>query len=263
MYLSGQKIATDDERATSLWHSSVIQQMKASTFISESSSPAVSSFLDAAAAPGEQRPRGLPFQCDVMEDVTAETYTGYNQGRAIDFSIFSLKACTASLSPGVSALALVMSGTYSPLLCGAILNAVGFPGGASGKESVCQFRRCKRHRFEPWVERFPWRSRWQSTPVFLPGKSHGQRSLVVAKGRTSLSRHTTTFWALQYVQPYLWPLPPDTSGKPCCSRQRFQTLPTVPGVGWVAGRGRKPSGLRTVDSTYLDKISLRGYPGST
>ena len=49
MYLSGQKIATDNERATSLWHSSVIQHMKASTFISESSSPAVSSFLDAAA----------------------------------------------------------------------------------------------------------------------------------------------------------------------------------------------------------------------
>ena len=25
--------------------------------------------------------------------------------------------------------------------------------------------------------RFPWKGKWQPTPVFLPGKSHGQRSL--------------------------------------------------------------------------------------
>ena len=25
--------------------------------------------------------------------------------------------------------------------------------------------------------RFPWRRKWQSIPVFLPGKSHGQRKL--------------------------------------------------------------------------------------
>ena len=33
-------------------------------------------------------------------------------------------------------------------------------------------------RFDPWVEKIPWRRKWQPTPVFLPGKSHGQRSLV-------------------------------------------------------------------------------------
>ena len=49
--------------------------------------------------------------------------------------------------------------------------------GASGKESVCQCRRCKRPRFNPWVGRIPWRRAWQLTPVFLPGESHGQRSL--------------------------------------------------------------------------------------
>ena len=32
--------------------------------------------------------------------------------------------------------------------------------------------------FNPWVEKIPWRRRWQSTPVLLLGKSHGQRSLV-------------------------------------------------------------------------------------
>ena len=37
---------------------------------------------------------------------------------------------------------------------------------------------CGRPRFDPWVGEIPWRRKWQSTPVLLPGKSHGQRSLV-------------------------------------------------------------------------------------
>ena len=32
--------------------------------------------------------------------------------------------------------------------------------------------------FNPLVVKIPWRRKWQPTPVFLPGKSHGQRSLV-------------------------------------------------------------------------------------
>ena len=52
-----------------------------------------------------------------------------------------------------------------------------FPGGASGKEPPCHCRRHKRHGFDPWVGKIPWRSSWQLTPVFLPGESHGQRSL--------------------------------------------------------------------------------------
>ena len=47
----------------------------------------------------------------------------------------------------------------------------------SGKES-CQCRRCKRCGFDPWVRKIPWRRKWQPTPIFLPRKSHGQRSLV-------------------------------------------------------------------------------------
>ena len=33
-------------------------------------------------------------------------------------------------------------------------------------------------QFDPWVRKIPWRRKWQSIPVFLPGESHGQRSLV-------------------------------------------------------------------------------------
>ena len=52
--------------------------------------------------------------------------------------------------------------------------SVKLPWCLSGKESACQFRRCG---FDPWVGKIPWRRKWQPTPVFLPGKSHGQRSL--------------------------------------------------------------------------------------
>ena len=52
-----------------------------------------------------------------------------------------------------------------------------FQGGASGKEPTCQCRRCRIHSFNPWVRKIPWRKTQQPTPVFLPGESHGQRSL--------------------------------------------------------------------------------------
>ena len=52
-----------------------------------------------------------------------------------------------------------------------------FPGGSDGKESACQCRRHRRRGFSHWVGKIPWRRKWQHTPVFLPGESHGQRSL--------------------------------------------------------------------------------------
>ena len=55
--------------------------------------------------------------------------------------------------------------------------------GASGKEPACQCRRCKRHRFDPWVREISWRRAWQPIPVFLPGEFHGQRSLVAYSPR--------------------------------------------------------------------------------
>ena len=45
----------------------------------------------------------------------------------------------------------------------------------------------KRHGFDPWIGKIPWRMAWQLTPEFLPGEFHGQRSLVdhkVVKSRT-------------------------------------------------------------------------------
>ena len=47
-----------------------------------------------------------------------------------------------------------------------------------GKEPASQCRRCKRCEFNPWVRKIPWKRAWQPTPVFFPGESHGERSLV-------------------------------------------------------------------------------------
>ena len=53
-----------------------------------------------------------------------------------------------------------------------------FPSGSSGKEPTCQWGRLRRWRFSPWGGKIPWRRKWLPTPVFLSGKSHGQRSLM-------------------------------------------------------------------------------------
>ena len=55
---------------------------------------------------------------------------------------------------------------------------MGFPGGSVGKDSAFNAGdslQQRRPRFNPWVRKIPWRSKWQPTLVFLPGKSHGQR----------------------------------------------------------------------------------------
>ena len=98
----------------------------------------------------------------------------------------------------------------------------GFLGGSYSKESACQCMRYKRHRFYPWVWKISWRRQWQSTPVFLPGEFHRQRSLTgyivhrVIKSQTQLSMYTLinvstyiylTFiylvnYKIKYYQPY-------------------------------------------------------------
>ena len=65
----------------------------------------------------------------------------------------------------------------SRLIITPTIGFTGFPRWCSGKESACQCRRCKRHGFDPWVVKIPWRRKLQSPPVFFLGKFHGQRSL--------------------------------------------------------------------------------------
>ena len=62
----------------------------------------------------------------------------------------------------------------SPGACAPCPEQVRLPWWLRGKESACHCRRCS---FHPWAGKIPWRRKWQPPPVFLPGESHGQRSL--------------------------------------------------------------------------------------
>ena len=83
---------------------------------------------------------------------------------------------------------------------------LGFPSGASGKEPTCQ---CRRPGFDPWVRKIPWRRKWLPTPIFLPGKSHRQRSLVdyspqgckrVGHDLAAKQQHYIIYYIIKYVQ---------------------------------------------------------------
>ena len=87
----------------------------------------------------------------------------------------------------------------------------GLPWWLSGKESPCQCRRCG---FSPWVGKISWRWRiswrkWQSTPIFLPGKSHGQKSLMGhnpwchKESDTTEQLNNSSLWAGSWE--LLWP----------------------------------------------------------
>ena len=73
------------------------------------------------------------------------------------------------------------------------------PRWGSGKESACP---CRRHGFNSWVGKIPWRRKWPPTPVFLPcpmdrgawqATVHG-----IAKSQTRLSTHRE-FWFLGHT----------------------------------------------------------------
>ena len=88
----------------------------------------------------------------------------------------------------------------------------GFPGGTSGIEPICQCKTYKRHGFDPWVGKIPWRRTWQSTPVFLLGEFHRQRSLAgywVTKYQTwlkQLSMHVSRQTVLYMQETWVWSL---------------------------------------------------------
>ena len=81
------------------------------------------------------------------------------------------------------------------------------------KESGCQSRRCRRHGFNFWVGKTPRRRKWLLTPTYLPGQSHGRRSLVgysprVAKSQTWLSayEYENIVW-FQLICPWRFRIP--------------------------------------------------------
>ena len=66
-------------------------------------------------------------------------------------------------------------------------------------------------RFDPWVGKIPWKRQWQPTPVLLPRKSHGWRSLV---GYSPWGREQSDTTERLWLSLYYWKV-----------REWSQTLP--------------------------------------
>ena len=70
------------------------------------------------------------------------------------------------------------------------------------KDCTCQLRRCKRPRFNLWVRKIPWNRKWQPTLVFLPGKSHEQRSLAGYRSWDHRESDTPEHKPHRYIKPF-------------------------------------------------------------
>ena len=103
------------------------------------------------------------------------------QSKASDLYIFTciLQSCYSFIINSNTVFFFINSlafSTYRYMLSYIILciHYWGHPWWLSDKESACQ---CRRHGFDPWIGKIPWRRAWQPISVFLPGKFHVQRSL--------------------------------------------------------------------------------------
>ena len=75
--------------------------------------------------------------------------------------------------------------------------------------------------FDPWVRKIPWSKKWQPTPVVLPGKSHGPRSLVGYSpwGPKNQTRLRLNHQLIRQNRAFQHPLPPGyCTVVPDCSR---------------------------------------------
>ena len=82
-----------------------------------------------------------------------------------------------------------------------LTKTASFPGGSDGKESACNWVRSL-------VGKIPWKRAWQPIPVFLPGESHGQKSLVDYSPwglqRIDTAERLTLSWSLPRLdKPYI------------------------------------------------------------
>ena len=111
----------------------------------------------------------------------------------------------------------------------AYFDSVCNPRWLSGKDSSCQ---CRRWGLDSYVEKIPWRSKWQLTPVFLPRKSCGQRNLAGYSpwGRKRVRRNATTL-----------PVSPLLCSLKCCP------LISGPGITWELVRNAESGACPTLN----------------
>ena len=138
----------------------------------------------------------------------------------------------------------------------------GFPGGASGKEPICQCRRLKRLR----VRKISWNRTQQPAPVFLPVEFHGQRSLV-GYGQTWLtwlSMHSRDYFVRLRIDlskiSLKIPLPPIPCASGSNHRIRFFFFffgSQIPGKEvWKIGGGEPLITVREAFPQYINRLQI-------
>ena len=122
--------------------------------------------------PGESQGQRSPVGCRLWGHTESDTTTRLSSSSSWD--LLWAKFCPHKLmcwNPNTQYFKCDLFGNR------ACTGVTGLPTWLSSKESTYQSRKCKRHGFDPWVRKIPWRRKWQPTTVFLPGEFHGQRSL--------------------------------------------------------------------------------------
>ena len=124
--------------------------------------------------------QSCPALCNLVDcSLCSQNSPGKNTGVGCH-SLLQWIFLTQKLNPGLLHCRWILYHLrHQESQCGAHTNFMqglaGFPDGSDGKESTCK---CRRPGFDPSVRKIPWRRERLSTPVFLPGKSYGQRSLI-------------------------------------------------------------------------------------
>ena len=80
-----------------------------------------------------------------------------------------------------------------------VLSLIGFPNGSEGEESACNAGGTGYVGSIPGSGKISWSEEWQPTPVFLPGKFHGQRSLVGYSPKGCKESDTTEHMLLRHL----------------------------------------------------------------
>ena len=130
------------------------------------------------------------------------------------------------------------------ILCSLICSLVGY----LAAQMVKTLAEYKKPRFDPWIRKIPQRSEWQPIPVFLPGKSHGQRRLAGYSPWGHKESDTTERLPLSIL--LLW------------ETQMVKNLPTI-WETWVLFLGREDSleeGMATHSRTFAWKIPWTEVP---
>ena len=96
---------------------------------------------------------------------------------------------------GACAILRYWSSAFPKWIPLSLKSLLGFPGGANGRESICQCRRCKGCGFDPQVKKISWRRAWQSTPAYMPRKFHAQRNLGATAPGAAKSHTWLKDWA--------------------------------------------------------------------